>query len=72
VRIRAGSSDDVNVVGLEIFIDGVRIASGSQATLKKTWRVKRRMRVGRHRISVVARDAAGNTAKRSMPIRVRR
>jgi hypothetical protein len=72
LRIRAGSSDDVNVVGLEIFIDGVRVASGRKPTLKTVWRVKRRMRVGRHKITVVARDAAGNSAKRSLPIRVRR
>ena len=71
LRIRAGSSDDVGVKVLELYIDGIRIASRRGATLKKTWKVKRVL-PGRHRLTLVAYDAAGNRAKRSLPFRVRR
>jgi hypothetical protein len=72
LRIRAGSSDNVGIVGLDLYVNGRRLASRGGPVLKLTWKVKRRFRVGRHKLVVVAHDAAGNRAKRSLPIRIRR
>ena len=66
VRIKAIASDNVEVAGVELYIDGVLKASGV-SSLNYTWRT-RRVSSGAHTIEVKARDAAGNQSSQSVTV----
>ena len=69
--IRANATDAVGVEVIEFWVDNVRLATRRGGNLRLTWNLKR-VRPGRHKVMVIARDAAGNTAKRTVTVRVRR
>ena len=69
--VRATATDGVGVTVTELWVDNVKLASKRGGTLSVTWNLKR-VRAGKHKVMVLARDAAGNTAKRTVTVRVRR
>jgi hypothetical protein len=69
--VRANATDTAGVEVIEFWVDNVRLASRRGGTLNLRWNLKR-VRPGRHKVTILARDAAGNTTKRSVTVRVRR
>jgi hypothetical protein len=69
--IRANATDNAGVQIIEFWVDNVRLATRRGGNLSLTWKLKR-VRPGKHKVMVLARDAAGNTAKRTVTVRVRR
>ena len=67
--IRARAHDNVGVVRTTLRIDGEDVASVAGGRLKRTWRL-RGVSPGRHRLTVRARDAAGNVRSRTIRVRV--
>jgi hypothetical protein len=70
-RVRATAVDDSGVTLIEMLVDGKRVAWKRGPKLDIAWQLKR-VRPGRHTVTIVARDAAGNTGSRSVAVRVRR
>jgi hypothetical protein len=70
--LRADAADDAAVAGVRFFVDGVEIAN--EATVPPYWASWETITVaeGPHTISVVARDAAGNTGSAEIPVTVDR
>jgi hypothetical protein len=56
---------------MEFWVDTVRLATRRGGTLNLKWQL-RHVRPGRHKVTIMARDAAGNTGKRSVTVTVRR
>jgi hypothetical protein len=69
--VRAVSADDRRVVAMQMLVDGRRVASSRGRSINVAWQLKR-VKPGRHRVTIVARDAAGNSGERSVAVRVRR
>jgi hypothetical protein len=69
--VRATASDTAGVQVMEFWVDKVRLATRRGAKLNVRWNLKR-IRPGRHKVMIVARDAAGNTTRRSVVVRVKR
>jgi hypothetical protein len=69
--VRASASDDRAVVGMEMLVDGKRLAAKRGGVLNVAWQLNR-VRAGRHTVTIVARDGAGNVGRRSVAVRVRR
>jgi hypothetical protein len=69
--VRANATDDRSVVRIDLFVDGRRVASRRGGKLNVAWQL-RRVKRGRHTVTVVARDASGNTGTRSVAVRVSR
>ncbi len=69
--VRADANDTVGVQVMELWVDKVRLATRPGSKLKVRWDLKR-VRPGRHKVLIVARDAAGNTSKRTVRVTVRR
>ena len=67
--IRASATDTVGVDVIEFWVDNVRLATRSGGALNLSWNLKR-VRPGRHKVMILARDKAGNTTKRSVTVRV--
>jgi hypothetical protein len=69
--VRAIATDDERVDVIELWVDRVRLRVVRGGKLNVAWQL-RRVKPGRHTITVIARDEAGNAAKRSVAVRVRR
>jgi hypothetical protein len=69
--ISARASDDSSVARMDLYVDGRRVAVVRAAALKRTWAL-RRVRPGAHTLRVRAYDGSGNTASRSIVVRVLR
>jgi hypothetical protein len=69
--VRASAKDAVGVEVIELWVDKVRLATRRGGKLKLRWNLKR-VRRGRHKVMIVARDAAGNTSRRTVKVRVTR
>jgi hypothetical protein len=69
--VRAAATDAGGVEVIEFWVDNVRLATRRGHTLNLKWQLKR-IRPGKHKVMVLARDAAGNTGKRRVTVRVRR
>ena len=67
--IRASASDRVGVDVIEFWVDNVRLATRTGGSLNLRWNLKR-VRRGKHKVTILARDKAGNTTKRSVTVRV--
>lgn len=72
VSVNVSASDDAGAAGITttIAIDGVVKASGKGGALAYSWNT-RKMKKGMHTIVATARDAAGNTATRTIAVAVR-
>jgi hypothetical protein len=69
--VKATASDAAGVQVMEFWVDKVRLATRKGGTLSLRWNLKR-IRPGRRKVTVLARDAAGNTSRRSVVVRVTR
>ena len=67
VPVSVSATDNVAVTYLQIKLDGVIYASGSSDSLSFTLNT-RSLKVGAHTLSAVAKDAAGNTATKSITV----
>jgi hypothetical protein len=67
--VRANASDDQGVTRMELYADGKKVP-GSQkgGRFRLTWRRARHLSMGRHRITVKARDAAKNVGQASVTV----
>jgi hypothetical protein len=70
-KVRASASDDRSVTRIEMLVDGRRVARASGGELDVTWQL-RRVKAGRHTLTIIATDAAGNSGRRSVAVRVKR
>ena len=61
LRINATATDNVGVVKMELYIDGVLKATSTTGSISFNWNSRSATR-GRHVIAVTARDGAGNIA----------
>ena len=68
--VRASATDSVGVKVIELWVDNVRLATRRGGNLGLTWKLAR-VRPGKHKVTVMARDAAGNVGKRTVTVRVR-
>jgi hypothetical protein len=69
--VRAAATDNAAVARIEVWIDGTLRQRVAGARLDWRWSL-RRVRRGRHRVTVRALDAAGNAGKASVRVRVLR
>lgn len=69
--VRARAIDTAGVQTMEFWVDNVRLATRRGGNLRLSWKLKR-IRPGKHRVTVVARDASGNVGRRTVTVRVRR
>ncbi|MEA2444400.1 MAG: hypothetical protein QOJ12_1692 [Thermoleophilales bacterium] len=69
--VRAISTDDRAVVGMQMLVDGKLVASSRSGSINVAWQLGR-VKPGRHTVTIVARDAAGNSGRRSVAVRVQR
>ena len=69
--VRAGATDDAGVQVMEFWVDNVRLAAQTGSALKVRWNLKRVKR-GKHKVMILARDKAGNTTRRTVTVRVAR
>ena len=69
VSVNANASDNSGAAGIRqsLYIDGVLRASGTGGTLAYSWST-RKVAAGQHILQVVAKDAAGNAATRSVTV----
>lgn len=67
--IRATATDAVGVEAVEFWVDGKRLATRRGNKLNLVWKL-RHVKPGRHKVMVVAHDAAGNTVRRTVTVRV--
>jgi subtilisin family serine protease len=67
VTVKGSASDNVRVTSLALYIDGVLRASTKTASLSYRWNT-RRIKIGVHTLSLKAKDAAGNTATKSISV----
>src|SRR3954469_24365118 len=67
--IRASATDGVGVEVIEFWVDNVRLATRGGGALNLSWNLKR-VRPGKHKVMILARDKAGNTTKRTVTVRV--
>jgi hypothetical protein len=65
LRVRARASDASGIGRLAMYRDGRLVGNARRATLSRRVRVGR----GRHRVTVLARDRAGNRARKSRVLR---
>jgi glucose/arabinose dehydrogenase len=72
ITVRASASDNVGVRAVQFRLDGRKLGGPDRRTpFRARWNT-RRVKNGAHRLSAVARDAAGNTTKsRVIPVNVR-
>ena len=70
-RVRARAADAGGVKVMEFWVDKVRLATRTRSSLSLRWNLKR-VRPGKHKLMFVARDAAGNTSRRTVTVRVTR
>ncbi|HEY8133472.1 MAG TPA: Ig-like domain-containing protein, partial [Thermoanaerobaculia bacterium] len=62
VQVTATSSDNVGVIGLQFYLDGVALGpEGTAAAYTYSWDTTKTAN-GSHTLKAVARDAAGNSA----------
>jgi thermitase len=59
VKVSASASDDTGVVGTELYVDGVLLATDATAPYEYSWNTTQYSE-GTHTIDVAAADAAGN------------
>jgi hypothetical protein len=64
LTVTAAASDDVNVAKLSIYVDGALQATGGATSLSWSWDTSTATN-GRHFVTAVAQDAAGNTTTSS-------
>ena len=69
--VRASATDAVGVEVIEFWVDNVRLAAQPGGNLNVRWNLKR-VKPGRHKVMILARDKAGNTARRTVTVLVRR
>ena len=69
--IRANATDTVGVQVIEFWVDKVRLATRTGSSLKLSWNLKR-VKPGKHKVMILARDRAGNTSRRTVTVRVTR
>jgi hypothetical protein len=70
ILINAGATDNVGVVRMELFVDGVSVANASSGSLAYDWATTRAME-GNHTITARAWDAAGNQGNASVTVTVK-
>lgn len=72
VTVSINATDNSGAAGIShaLFIDGVRKATGTGATLSYNWN-SRKAAVGPHTIQAVAKDAAGNESSASVKVDVK-
>jgi len=72
ITVRASASDNVSVRAVQLRLDGRKLGRADARTPFRARWDTRRAKNGAHRLSAVARDAAGNTTKsRVIPVNVR-
>ncbi|HEX8103249.1 MAG TPA: Ig-like domain-containing protein [Solirubrobacteraceae bacterium] len=69
LRVSARASDDQGVRRMELWIDGAKVP-GSQpgGKLVRTWQGAKRLPLGRHVVTIKARDSAGNIGEQSLAV----
>jgi len=70
VSISAGATDNVGVVRMELFMDGLSVANSSSGSIAFDWATTRSME-GNHTISARAWDAAGNEGSAEITVTVK-
>jgi len=72
VTVSVNATDNSGAAGIShaLYIDGVRKATGTGATLSYNWNT-RKVAVGTHTIQAVANDAAGNVSSVSVKVEVK-
>ncbi len=72
VAISASATDNIDVVSIEIYIDGVLYASSSSDSITTSWNTKpKKWKNTTPTITVKAKDAAGNIGTKSVTVTVR-
>jgi hypothetical protein len=69
--VRAKAADNGKVMRMDLIVDGRLVATKRSSSLNVAWRLKR-VKPGRHTLTVVAYDAGGNQGRRSIAVRVKR
>lgn len=67
VAIAAAATDNAAVVGMDLMIDGKKVASSTSGSISYSWNA-RKVAVGSHVIEAYARDAAGNIGSDSIMV----
>lgn len=70
-KVRASATDAAGVQVMEFWVDNVRLATRNGGALNVRWNLKRVKR-GKHKVMILARDKAGNTTRRTVIVRVTR
>lgn len=65
--VKAQASDNIGIVSLELYVDGVLKAKSSAGTLSWKWNT-RKVTAGAHTLTATAYDAAGNAASDSFTV----
>ena len=71
VTISTQASDNSGAAGITqtLSIDGAAVATGKGATLAYSWQTAT-VKLGNHKLKVVAKDAAGNSASVTVTVKV--
>lgn len=70
VTVKAEATDDTGIAKVEIFVDGVSIASATSSPVEASWDTKS-VADGSHVIKVEAEDAEGNKEEKSLTVEVK-
>ncbi len=68
VAISANATDNVGVVEMDIYIDGVLKTTSTSGSVSTTWNTNGKVKSGSHTITVKAYDAAGNVGTSSITV----
>jgi hypothetical protein len=69
--VRASAADNGRVMRMDLIVDGRLVATKRSSSLNVAWKL-RRVKPGRHTLTIVAYDGGGNQGKRSIAVRVKR
>jgi hypothetical protein len=71
IKVRATAADNGRVVRMDLIAGRKHVATKKGAALNVAWKIKG-LKPGRHTLTVVAYDAGGNQAQRSVAVRIKR
>lgn len=70
VTVKAEATDDTGIAKVEVFVDGISIASTTSSPVEASWDTKT-VTDGSHVIKVVAEDIEGNKDEKSLTVEVK-
>jgi len=70
VSVKAEATDETGIAKVEVFVDGISIASATTSPIEASWDTKT-VTDGTHQIKIVAEDAEGNKEEKSLNVDVK-